>query len=297
MSRKALYLGMAWAMMATGSALGFVIDGNLWDDWGVRIADNNASTYNFLSTIKLVGYHVEDQDDNAGDSGWLGPHAGGQNYDGEMMAVAIENNTLYLALVTGQRPDNGLQRFSPGDIRIETTLGSLGLEVGGGQGGLTSSFLTEGMPGSTYKLDSNGYTKQHKPTAAAQTVGSVWSDVKWLEAPIEPYQPVQFEINPGHSTLLGMADYAYTLDSVTKQHAIIELAFDLTPLHGQTLNSIHWRPGCGNDELDVLVDMPLPEPSAALAMVLLAGLGLRKRRTTCPEPGTGLATAGASRTI
>lgn len=258
--------------MVVGSApaLGFLIDGNL-DDWGVTVADDGGSTYGFLPTINLLGSHVEDQNDHAGNGVYLGPNYGGQDYDAEMMAVAHEGGRyLSVAIVTGQRPDNGFRLFAPGDIRIETSAGIYGIEVGGGAGGGAGSAITEGGDGSTYNLTSSGYTQGHTMADSPQGAGSIWTKVTWLLDPINPKEVTQFQIDPLASTFVGTADYVYTRDTVTNQHAIIELTFDALPLAGMTIESMHWRPACGNDELDVDLDfVPVPEPTGLL--ILLAG--------------------------
>ncbi len=256
---------------------GLIADGHL-GDWGVTVADNNLSTYVFDSGLDLLGSHIEDQNDTAGHGFVLGPNQGGQDYDAEMMAVALQGGRIFIAIVTGQRPDNGLPSFGPGDIRIETASGTLGIEVGGGAGGADGSLITAGAPGSTYTLDGNGVTRSHAAAAPAQVAGSIWSAATWLLDPISPKGPVQLQIDAG-STLAGMADYVYTRDSLTTQHAVIELAFDLALVGGPGHSfSVHWRPSCGNDELDVEAVIPVPEPTGLMVSALTAAF-LFSRRT------------------
>jgi len=272
MSQRILAVGLACLVFGSAPAFAsFIVDGDL-SDWGVTVADNNNSVFGFSTAFSVLGTHLEDQNDNAGDGGALGPNQGGQNYDAEMMAVAVHAGHMYVAVVTGQRPDNGFTRYAPGDIRIETDAGSYGLEVGGGPGGGDGTLLSTGAFGSTYTLKGNGYTLAHAYANERQTVGSIWGEVTWLMDPINPKEPTQFEITNA-SEFLGEAEYIYTRDSDTAQHAVIEFAFDLSLFAGQTLESIHWRPSCGNDELDVAV----PEPGA-LASLLLGGLALVIRR-------------------
>ncbi len=262
------------------------IDGNL-GDWGISVADNNASDFTHLKTdIGLLGFHLEDQNDLAANGAYLGPQYGGQNYDAEFMGVARQGGTLYIAIVTGQRPDNGFSNYSPGDIRISTSDGLIGIEVGGGAGGGSGTALSEGASGSTYGLKSNGYTLSHGSTQAAQTAGSVWSDVDWILDPIGPVQEkVQFSIN-GASQQLGSADFIFTRNGVTGQHAIIELAISTSLFGASTLESIFWAPSCGNDELSVSMPVRItqvPEPAALglFGLGLLAmGVQRRRRRAT-----------------
>lgn len=252
-----------------------VVDGDL-SDWGVVVADNNGSTYSFAAGVNVLGSHVEDQPDDAPHSFNLGPNLGGQDYDGELLVVARQDDKLFIAIVTGQRPDNGARYFGPGDIRIETDLTTYGIEVGGGAGGGDGSAITAGAPGSTYTMATNGDTKLHTAAAALQTAGSMWRDVTWLLDPINPQGPVQIEIGP-NSTLVGMAEYVYTRDAVTTQHAIVELAIDLSLFSQETIQSIHWRPSCGNDELDATVRTDVPEP-ATLLFLMGGGLVIWTRR-------------------
>ena len=88
------------------------------------------------------------------------------------------------------------------------------------------------------------------------------------------------------------ADYYYSEDSFTSQHAIIEASLDLGSLisygTGDALTiGIFWGPSCGNDRLDSIVSFiappihltSVPAPGGAL----LYGLGLlalqwRRRR-------------------
>lgn len=273
-------VGLGLSLSATGASA-LTVDGNL-SDWGITVADGNNSNFSSPSPgIGLVASFTEDQNDFNTDGGYVGPNYGGQNYDAEYMGVAIQGSTMYIAIVSGQRPDNGLERYSPGDIYLTTPVGIVGIEVGGGTGGGAGGTITEGAAGSTYNLKSNGYTQSYGTTDAAQTAGSIWSNADWTTDPLGTPSPVQMNIN-GASTKIGDADYAFTRNDQTNQHSVIELALDLTNLldeDGEGLIGIHWSPSCGNDIVHAfyLASMPptsieVPEPGSAI--VWLVGIGV-----------------------
>ncbi len=271
MRAKQINYGVIWVIgMCTSSVTADIyVDGNV-SDWGFTVGDNNTSVLgSYDGSLDIVAAVTEDQDDTAGDGGYLGPQYGGQNYDAELLAVARQNEQLFVVLVTGQRPDNGLERFAPGDFLIETSGGTYGLEVGGGAGGSGgSSALVSGGQGSTYTLNGHGYTTGHGYAAGQQTAGSIWKDVDWIYDPIASYRPVQFEVTCS-SEQVGTADYIYTLNGDTAQHAVIEMSMDPTIFGGEMIESITWRPSCGNDELMASSINVVPEPAA----VLLPGIG------------------------
>jgi len=91
-------LGMSVALsVATASAL--TVNGNL-SDWGITVADGDNSNFSNPNLgIGLVNSLTEDQSDFAGNSGYVGP-----NYDAEYMSIAVQGTTMYLAIISGQRP-------------------------------------------------------------------------------------------------------------------------------------------------------------------------------------------------
>lgn len=276
----------AFAISTDALAAPLVIDGSM-ADWNVILRDSPSSTpTSQFSTVaapagaKLLGYAIEDQNDNNNDA-YLGPHYGGQNYDVEFMAVAYQAGKVFLTIATGQRPDNGLQYYSPGDIRIVDSNNKVyGIEVGGGSGNASSrqGAITEGASGTTYTLNSNGYTVSVANAATAQTAGSIWSNVNWIASPI-PGETASVQFNAGiGSTKLGNADYIYTRDAITNQHAVIELSFDLSTFNDAHSLDFFWAPSCNNDLLSVHADLSqVPEP-VTLALFGLGLLGLASRR-------------------
>jgi len=273
-------LGLGVALSAA-SASAITIDGDL-SDWGITVADGNNSNFSSPSpTIGLVSSFIEDQNDSAGAGGYVGPNYGGQNYDAEYMGVAVQGSMMYIAIVSGQRPDNGLSNYSPGDIYMTTPVGIVGIEVGGGIGGGAGGLITEGDAGTTYNVSSTGHTLSLASTDAAQTAGSIWANANWIQDPIAPASPVQMDIN-GASTKIGDADFAYTRNTQTNQHSVIELALDLTNLLDEDGNGsigIHWSPACGNDIVTALINVSVPittteVPEPGSALVWLVGVGM-----------------------
>lgn len=277
-------VGLALALSsAPVSAATITVDGNL-SDWGITVADNNGSNFsNLANNIGLLTSFTEDQSDTAGDGGYVGPNYGGQNYDAEFLGMALQGTMLYVAIVSGQRPDNGLQRFAPGDINLTIDGVNYGIEVGGGNGSLVAT----GAAGATFNLNSNGFTTSVGSTNVAQTAGSVWTNVDWIQDPIAPQTDVQMQVT-GTSTQIGNADYVYTGNTVTTQHSIIELALDISNLlgeDGQGVIGIYWSPSCGNDvvqafQLAAVPTTEVPEPGTSLVWLLGVGAmaGVRYRR-------------------
>jgi hypothetical protein len=274
---KTMLVGAACSLLcgALAAAAPLTIDGSA-ADWGFSVADNNGSTWVPAGGIGLVAMMLEDSDDLASDGGVVGPNSGGQNYDAEVLAAAVQGSDLFIVIVSGQRPDNGLARFGPGDLQIMTNAAGYGVEIGGGAGGGSGTMLVGGETGSTYTLDSSGFTTAHTVAAAAQTAGSVWRNPSWLLDTIPPADQTQMQIGSG--THAGDAVYRFTRDTVTAQHSIIELSIPLSFFGGETIEDIIWRPSCGNDEL-MLSTSIVPEPTTwALALVGAVGVAALARR-------------------
>jgi hypothetical protein len=270
-----LILTAAALLIGAGPALAtpILVDGDL-SDWGVSVADNDGTDYSGLIS-GLLGYMVEDQSDTAGDAGFVGPNVGGQNYDAEFLGATLQGTTLFLALLSGQRPDNGLARYAPGDFYFRVKGGgTYGIEVGGGAGGGTGTTITEGANGSSYTLNANGFTTAHTSHTTRQA-GSIWKDPTWYFDPIAPGAATQMITGTG--TLVGNADFVFTRNTFTSQHSIIELSLDTTLLDWFDVESIEWRPSCGNDELDPDVETPEPGLVGLLGMALVGCAWLRRR--------------------
>lgn len=289
----------AWQSAAMAGPI--TVDGRL-SDWGISVADGTSgntvgTNYSGLRT-DLYGSDKSDTNDTSNSyshypsGSATSPGSGGQNYDAEFMGVLVQGNTLYISILTGQRPDNGLSYYSPGDIRITGSVNGVattfGIEVGGGTGGASGTATTLGAPGSTYTLNSGGTTTSvaNTSTGAAQHAGALFKSPTWINDPIAPSGPTQ--INPSSTgTFLGdSSSYIFTENSYTTQHAVIELAIDLSLFGANAiLNNFYWRPSCGNDELNIIGTGATnihvtPEP-ATLALLGVGSLGLltfRRRR-------------------
>lgn len=300
-----LTVSLAIVLLAAPAHAVITVDGYL-DDWGVSVhpttdvlefsggLSNNVTNGSISFMGGTMYYHSEDQNDGAGQGGYLGPNYGGQEYDAEFMGVTISGNTLYVAISTGQRQKNGFGDYAPGDLQIETyfTSGSntqlFGVEIGGGEGGWPyTDTIVKNDPGSTYQLNGNGHTTGHTahPNSGTdpQTAGSVWltdtANGDWINDPIHPKEIAQ--INGG--TRQGVADsYIYRQTNDIKPHAFIEMAIplDLLKVGGETpeVYTLRWNPSCGNDELEVEIPQPdtepVPEPTSfAVWGLLLATVG------------------------
>ena len=284
-------LGLISVCGPNASAALVSVDGGL-SEWGLTVADNNASNWNSLpnpgsgsNTVGLFTYQydLEDQNDTAGHGTFLDPNFGGQDYDAEFLGVGTDGTNLVIAIVTGQRPDNGSAYFAPGDIYITTTNGVYGLEVGGGVGGGSGTAITEGASGSRYVLTSSGTTSSHT-TSGTYAAGTLVFAPTWVNAlPSSGGFPVQI-LSGGAA--VGTADYIYTRNSVTTQHAIIELSIPLSAFTaGGSIGLVQWAPSCGNDVVHILqvgtnILTDVPEPTS-LALALMGGLsfvGVRRYR-------------------
>jgi hypothetical protein len=187
--------GLIFAWGSTASA-DFVSDfsaGGGLSEWGVNIptvanraggqaTDNwwpGATNANLPGTRAATGLtdgvYYYDLDD-----GVLAPDGGGQPYDAEFLGVGFDDDYLYIAIVSGQRPNNGATNYSPGDIHIETASGAVyGIEVGGDYGGAAGSEINAGDLGSTYAIKSDGHTVSPDGILRSDGTGGATTTKAW----------------------------------------------------------------------------------------------------------------------
>ena len=169
------------------------VDGKL-SDWGITLGDNNTSNLskvaagvNAIPVTCFASGVCEDQNDTSNNYA-VGPHYGGQDYDVEFLGIRRQGGRIFIGIASGLRPDNGFNLYGPGDLFLKVNGVAYAIETGGGAGGAAASAapLTESAPGSTYTLNSNGYTIGHAANAAVQTTGSIWrgNDINYLKDPI-----------------------------------------------------------------------------------------------------------------
>jgi len=289
--------------VAAQSQAAIHVDGG-WSDWGIGLSGAGhlvydaaygytgypAGTRSYNPPPKMIlgskiYYDIEDSDDSAVDSFRLGPLYGGQNYDAEFLGVAVDEDYLYIAIFTGQRPDNGRKRFAPGDIRVQAGGNVYGIEVGGGKGSTlkTDGQIAKGAPGTYYHLDGSGYTTSPYADALTpdQVAGSVWlTDGADWEYGISGSDGVPMQLKK----LTGSADgnsekYFYNYSSGLGQHAFIELSVPVSLFGGEDVDLVSWGPTCGNDYsyLEAQISPPppvVPEPASfGIWALLVAGAG------------------------
>jgi hypothetical protein len=299
-------------MASPASAI--TVDGSV-SDWGITLVNGPSGTTpgtggssyaGVAGTPGLLGSTIEDTND-ASNSYAVGPNYGGQDYDAQFLGIARAANTLYVAVTSGQRPDNGYDRFEPGDFRM-TVLNQAGgtdyygIEVGGGKGGsagaspsansnnwtagstTSSGSVTEGMSGTFYTLNSSGFATNWTDDRLA---GAIYKNPAFYTDPIPnptTYSQLQLSSGPGAlGTLVGSSDYVFQWASGSV-HSTIELSLDLGLIldgpNAQILK-VEWQPSCGNDLLwvDLSHDNKLvPEPGAVALAALCAGSLLLRRR-------------------
>jgi len=106
---KRIATGLVALFLAYGQAGAIVIDGDL-NDWLLHAPTGSAQDW--LPADPAVKFQVDDDRRN-----YLNPGYGGQAYDAEAMYVALDEDNLYVAVVTGLAP--GTDPYPAGDILID----------------------------------------------------------------------------------------------------------------------------------------------------------------------------------
>jgi hypothetical protein len=239
----------------------FSYGGTVWNDWDQAAASGSRLNSEFR--------FANDPDNDA---------YGGQPYDIEQIfyyyedaAVGFTGGVLHVGMVTGYDPAN--TAFRSGDM-----------------------FFDLGAEGSFDVAVATG-------TENAR-FGSAWINTGWSTSATDffpssdPYRVVEgsggvIEYGTGLASGLS-ATVAWGLGvGAGSAHNFLEIAIDLDGTQEELVNNglgagglgLHWTMECGNDEIDVIDDVPLvpvPEPTT---MVLLGmgvlGMALRARRPVC----------------
>jgi hypothetical protein len=66
---------------------------------------------------------------------------------------------------------------------------------------------------------------------------------------------------------VGNANFVFTRNTETSQHAVIELSVPLSFFGTNTLQNVSWAPSCDNSYLSISVH-PIPEPGSLMLMLM-----------------------------
>jgi hypothetical protein len=241
---------------------GMVANGDL-SDWGLNL---DPATGSLIGLTNGTGSLTHDgfSFNYAYAPGVLSSGLVADDYDTIFLAMGVKDDRLAIAIVTNQRPDNGALRYSPGDIHLQTTNGSYGVEVGGGLGGkFGGGAIGYGESyGSTYKISTSGNTIDYAAGLRVKS-GYVVENPDWHTFPwttpgsglADPYDKLQINhLRPG--TIVSTAEtvdfYHGRNDPAGSPHTVIEVLIDLSVFgEGNTILGVHWSPASGHDLLSL----------------------------------------------
>jgi len=254
------------------------LDGDL-SDWGITPGSD------WVPDVES-DYWVEDFS-NYNNSGYVSPGYGGQPYDFEGFYTRIEDDTLYIAMVSGMPyyganpiySANGNPDYSsfqlPGDLAIDST----------GDGVFDVAIELTGY--SKNNPNGNSQSEVRFDPSKKGNIYRMLGDEAWNKGlPLSDYTVT--EIDYYENQLLEYLDQTvvYYLQSQDPTHWVVETAVSLELLGTpeDTLLTLHWTQTCGNDigEVHTFYSSAVP-PSAnvpepgTLMLILSSVLGLLVR--------------------